>query len=411
MTRVLVTGSVLAFAILVAVGCGPRDTVDSERNHASRMPALAALGTGLPGAVVAQGRLEPAGGVLPIMAPIGDRLVELTVVEGERVEAGQRLGQLQSLELRQRELAIAETQLEEARARIASEQRVAEAKLEVARVELSKAELQLAQATERLRRAEAEGGRLDLLRQAVTLAENKLEQLRRASEDPAAGRLVSSAVLDQQELEARQSRATWEAGRQEAMEGIETGKLSVEAARRELLAAELAIESGQIATPLGSLELQVKLLELQVDAVQLISPVRGRILSVDVTPGESITARPILQLADTSEMVCRAEVNVADLRRIALGAEARVSSPALPRPLKGTVRSISRLVGSPKLPSPSPLARVDWRSAEVIIGILDPDVAVAAELVHLQVDVAIGATAIGSTTNDSANSPDSTDSP
>ncbi len=382
-----------SLVLVAALGCEGADSAGETPTAAMRLPALAALGGGVDGAVVAQGQLEPAGGVLPVMAMVGDRVEEISVSEGDRVEVGQSLGRLQSLEVRQSELEVAQTQLEEARVNVASERRVAEANLEVARVELKKAELQLNQATERFRRAESEGGRLDLLRQRVTLAENRLEQMRQASEGPDADRLVSPASLNQQELEVRQARADWEAARHEAMEEIETGKLSIEVAKQEVEAAEVAIEAGKAAASLGSQERRIKLLELQVESAQLISPIDGQVLSVDAVPGASVTAQPLLQLADTSDMICRAEVNVADLRRIGPGSEARVSSPALPQPLRGTVRSISRMVGSPKLPSPSPMARVDWRSAEVIIGIEESDAAAASELVHLQVDVAIAATA------------------
>lgn len=378
-----IVGSVLS------VGCdGGKEAL---RPTATRLPAIEALGSEIDGAVVAQGTLEPARGVLPVMGPVGDRLVELSVSEGDTVEAGEELGRVRSLEVRSQELRVARTQLEEARGRTESERRVSEAKLEVARVELSKAELQLKQAEERFDRSEADGGRLDLLREAVELAENRLEQLREASRDSGAGRLVRSSDVNQQELEVRQARASWEAARQEAVEGIESGKLSVEAAGMELKAAELTAEAGQSATPLESLEQKVELLELQLEAIRLVSPIDGKVLSVDVTPGESLSTRPIAHVADTSEMVCRAEVNVADLGRISVGREARVSSPALSRPLSGTVRSISRMVGAPKLPSPSPMARVDWRSAEVVIEIRGEDVPLAAELVRLQVDVAIAA--------------------
>lgn len=384
--------SAVALASAVwSAGCetGSRESAGPA---AARLPALDALAPVAPhGAVVAQGQLQPDGGVVSLIGPTGDRLLRWDVAEGDRVKAGQSLGELESLAARSQELRVAQTQLREARARAEAEKRVAEARLEVARIGLAKAELQRSQAEQRLARAEAEGGQLDLLRQTVTLAENKLDQLRQAARDESAGRLVSPAALDQQELEVRQARSEWESARQQAREGLEMGALAVQAARGEVVAAEAAAESVAATVPLESLEQQVELMSLQVAAVRLHSPIDGKVLSLDVSPGDSLATRPLARVADTSRMVCRAEVNVAEMRRVVVGAETRLSSPALSRPLAGTVRSVSRLVGSPQLPSPSPLARVDWRSAEVMIEIAPGDVERAAPWIHLQVDVAIAA--------------------
>lgn len=386
-------GIVLALFVIVSSigGCDSGDSSDFRSAVAPTLPALAALGSGVEGAVVAQGRLEPADGVVPVVAPVGEKLVSLDVDVGDIVRRGQTLGELKMLEAKKQELAAAEIQLEETQTRAEGERAVAQAKLDVAKIELRKAELELAQAMERFELAEAKGGQLDLLRQGVVLAENKLQQLRDASGDPTAGRLVSTANVDRQELEVDQARAEWQNARLDAQQKIEGGKLSVEAASQDLKAAELAIEAGKVATPLRSLRQQIELLELQLDAVRLVSPIEGTVLAIEVTPGAAVTSGPILYLANTSRMVCRAEVNVAELRRIDIGAEATISSPALSRTLRGSVASVSRIVGSPTLQNPYPMARVDWRSAEVMIDITEQDRPLAAELIHLQVDVAIAA--------------------
>lgn len=397
-----VAGALLVITTALAAGCERGGGSSESPAEAVSLPALEALGEDVRSAVVAQGQLEPAGGVFAIMAPAGDRIVSVEVDEGAAVREDETLAVLQGSQMRQQELAVARVQLEEAKQQAASERRVAEAKLDVADVELKSARLQLSQAKDQFERAEAEGGRLDLLKQRVTLAENKLAQLREAAGDPSAERLVSASTLDQQALEADQARAEWEAARQEFRQRIEVADLAVEAARRELKAAETSIDAGQQAMPLRSLEQQIELLKLQVEAHRLLSPIRGTVLSVDVAEGEATTGAPLMRIADTGKMICRAEVNVADVRRFAVGAKARVSSPALPTTLGGRVRSISRLIGSPQLADPYPMAQVDWRSAEVIIDIDEQDAAVAAELIHLQVDVAIKATAEAARANEAA---------
>ena len=382
-------GLCVGLAIAALLGCEQADNRRADESIGQRLPALAALDAEAGEVVVAQGQLEPASGVISIMAPAGDRVAAITVSEGDSVSQGQVVGRLTSLEAREAELAVAEAQLQEARQRLASELSVGRAQLEAAKIELRKAELQLAQGTTEFERAEASGGRLALLQERVELAENKLQQLRRAADDPTAGRLVTASSLEQQELDVRQARSEWQSARQDALQTIETGKLSVEAAKQELEAARLALEAAETATPIKSLEGQVELLRLKRDATQLTSPIDGTVVAVHAVAGQATTGGPLIQVADTEEMICRVELNVADLQRIQIGSPARMSSPALAPILAGTVASISRMVGAPQLPNSYPMAAADWRSAEVIVALTDESDQEAASLINLQVDVAI----------------------
>ena len=84
-------------------------------------------------------------------------------------------------------------------------------------------------------------------------------------------------------------------------------------------------------------------------------------------------------------------MNVAELPRVKVGARATITSSAFYGAMGGEVTSISSMIGSPRLPDPNPLARVDWRSVEVVVE-LDEEASVkAADLINLQVDVAIAA--------------------
>lgn len=355
------------------------------------LPALSALGTEPGRAVVAQGQLKPAGGILPITAPPGDRIESIAVNVGDTVKAGEALGRLMSQQADELELAVAQTRLREGQQKLAAEQAVARARLEIAKVQLERAELEVQQATEQLQQAESEGGRFDLLQQGVRIAQNKLQQLRDASTDPTARRLVSDSALEAQQLEVDQSIADLEGARREAQAGIEAGRLAVESAMREIQAAELAVDAAGASAALESLQKQLELLELRVESVQLKSPIDGKILAIDVRAGEPTSVAPVMRLADTSNIVCRAEVNVAELPRVAVGALATMTSPAFEQPLRGEVREISPMIGSPTLPSPNPMSRIDWHSVEVTIRIRDEDAERAAQLINLQVDVAIEA--------------------
>lgn len=367
---------------------------DSERDQSAafpQLPALQALHVKDGSAVVARGQLQPAQGMIVINGPVGDRLVRLDVAEGQTVEQGATLGVLESLQMRQAELAVAHAQLAEAKARFEAEENVAHAKLDLVRVGLRQAELALSQAEMEFESAKAPDGRIALLQQQVRLATNSLDKLREASKDPTAGQLVTNETLDRQQLQVSQYQAELQAAQTLAEQKIESAKLAVEAAQREIEAAELTIASIRASASRDSQQLQAELLELRIQATRLVSPLTATVVSIETVPGETTMGRPIMHLADTSKMVCRTEINVADLPRIEVGAVAKLSGPALRRPLSGTVEKISQVIGSPSLASADPLARVDWRSADVVIAIDAQDSARASRFINLQVDVAIEA--------------------
>lgn len=86
-------------------------------------------------------------------------------------------------------------------------------------------------------------------------------------------------------------------------------------------------------------------------------------------------------------MECLAEVPDRLISQITIGDLAKLQSPALPRDLTGTVVEILPIVGNSSLPDPNPLALVDRESVKVRIEINEADVAIAAKLIQLQVNV------------------------
>ncbi len=339
--------------------------------------------------VGAQGQLAPQDGVLAVMAPPGDRVAKITVREGETVSAGDLLLELESLTAKRIELDVAETKLDEGRAQLQAEQASATARLEVAQAKLKQAQTQVEQSRGKLKIAESPGGSLDLLRRAAELGQRKLDQLRSASNDPKTSRLVSENKLDEESLKISETRAQYEAAKIDAQDAIETAELSVAAAKQEIVAAEKSMLAAEASGSLASLEKQIELLRLNVKTAQLVSPTAGRILSIDTMPGQATTTMPLLRLADTSKMVCIAEINVADLGRVRPGQAAEINSPGLSRTLHGTVRRIESMIAAPAMPSPFPMAPVDRYTAKAIIDISPQDVEAAAERIEMQVEVRI----------------------
>jgi len=380
----------LLFGWLAIVGCGQTD-VENISSHSGTLPALVALGAKPGAAIVAQGQIEPAKGVLPIVTPPGDRVASIAVTEGQAVKVGDVLGRLEGQQVKELELEIAIAKRDETIAKLKAEESAAAANMEVAKVGFEQAKLTVDQAARNLEEAESDGGKLALLTQQLSIAEAKLSQLRAAAKDRDTGRLITPSVIEQQQLLVDQSRSQVNIARREAQQKIAGGKLSVERAQKEILANELAMAAAKSASGVQTMEKQIELLRLQLQNTKLTSPIDGIVVSIDTKAGEPTTAVPIMRLADTSRMIARAEINVVDLQRVTIGAKATITSSALRAPLQGKVKSISQLVGSPRLPSPNPMSRVDWRSAQVIISIEAGSIEAAAERIQLQVDVAIEA--------------------
>jgi HlyD family secretion protein len=118
-----------------------------------------------------------------------------------------------------------------------------------------------------------------------------------------------------------------------------------------------------------------------------MAPMDGQVIQVLAKPGDVSLHTPLLQVADLSKMECVAEVPDRLISQITIGDIAKLQSPALPRELSGTVVEILPIVGNSSLPDPNPLALVDRESVKVRIEINEADVAIAAKLIQLQVNV------------------------
>ncbi len=405
--RSLLIGPLLAVSCgLTHVGCDVR--LPSSLSGKSSADGSSGAGKDDPAVltqVVAQGQLEPLGGVLSVIAPPGDRVVEIPVREGDVVSAGDLLVQLESLKVKTIEMDVAETKLEEGKSRLAAEKAAAQARLNVAQTKLKQAKNQLEQSRTKLDIAESPGGSLDLLRRAAELGERKLSRLRNASDNPSTQRLVSENKLEEESLKISETRAQYEAARVDARNAIETADLAVQAATQEIVAAEKSILAAEASASLSSLEKQIELLRLNIETAKLVSPISGRILKIDTMPGQATTTMPLMHMADTGQMVCIAEVNVADLGRVEVGQSAEISSPGLANKLHGTVRQIHHLIATPSMPSPFPMEPVDRHTAEVTIQISPEDIAIAAERIRMQVEVTIFTDASDSAKRTSTSAP------
>ena len=139
----------------------------------------------------ALGQVQPAGGVIAIYGPPGDRILKFAepLHPGQTVKAGAPLVILESRKARQKELALAETQLNQARQQREAIRKAADAKLEELETETSKLD------NRKKEDLAVQDARIQVLRAQEGEARNQLRRLEGLS-----GQRVPPTEMDQARL-------------------------------------------------------------------------------------------------------------------------------------------------------------------------------------------------------------------
>ena len=355
----------------------------------------ATVGTDLEGRrdIYAIGRLQPASGVITIAATPGQRLEVLSVQPGQLVRADQSLGELADYVLLKKKVELLRTRRVAAAARQAAERQVAAARVQ-------QAELVLTQAREQ------RDEQLGLQQQQLEVLKNKYETLHSQAEglqrlregDP---ELVSAAELRQQQLLVEKTHLEWQQAELDQRLAPARADRAVESAAADVQAAEAALQQIDDATSLAALDAEIDVAAQQLRMAELRAPRGGTVLSVDTDPGEFITHRPILQIADLTRMICVAEVYESDAKRVRVGQTVRIHSPAFVAPfdtrgLQGVVRRVGQQVTAPGVQDLNPLAPTARHVVEVDVEVTDEAVSEdqleafqkSSQMGDLQVDVA-----------------------
>jgi HlyD family secretion protein len=297
---------------------------------------------GPPGVIAVSGRIE--GDDAAVAAKTSGRIRELTVREGDRVEAGQVIARLDDEQIRAREeQATAVVRQAEARVRLAQHQ------ITVLEEQLRQSRLGVDQA-----RVDAQG-RVSEAEGRLAAAEAQLAQAE-ASHAQAKWDREALSRLYQRELVAEQEarRAQYNEEAQAAV--VAASRRQVEAARGSLTAARAnlvnpAIRSSQAAAVEGQiLQARADIAAAQADAeraraqleearanrrdLHVIAPFTGTIATRTAEPGEVVMAgTPVVTLVNLGQVYLRAFVPEGQIGRVSLGQPARVyldSAPATP---------------------------------------------------------------------------------
>ena len=252
----------------------------------------------------ALGRIEPAGEVIDVGATMGDRLIKLTVKEGDVVKEGQPLAYLDSHALRKLEVEATAHELDQAKSRLAAEQALAEARIAAARLRLSEART-------RELGIEAQELKIPVLQHNWEVTKKNRERL-----DGLSVQLVSDQQRELQQWAVERAKAEWEAAEKILKQDQLSVALAVRAAQAEL---DVALAGKQVAIssiPQQSLEKKLELAKARWERSVLNAPSDGTVLKVFMRQGELVGTIPILQMADLDRMIVIAQVYETDVKRL-----------------------------------------------------------------------------------------------
>ncbi|MCD8485923.1 MAG: ABC exporter membrane fusion protein [Desertifilum sp.] len=371
--------------------------------------------------ITALGRLEPQGQTLQLSAPSsaeGNRIAELFVQEGDRIQAGEPIAILDNrdrasaaLQKAQEQVSLAQANLDRVKAgaktgelnaqqatiaRLEAERRT-EIQAQQAAISRLEAELQgevaaqqatIARLEAERNNAQVEAQRYEkLYRDGAISTENwdnkrlalNTAQQRLQEAQVTLTRLRSSREQQIQEAQANLNRTT-DAKLEQINEAKATLEKIAEVRPVDVQAAEAELRSAQAA---------LKQAEADLELTAILAPRDGQILKINTYPGERVSSEGVVLLGQTQNMVAVAEVYESDITQVRIGQKARIASDAFPDELSGTVQHIGLQVLRQNVVNTDPSANIDARVVEVKV-LLDPASSQkVAGLTNLQVKVAI----------------------
>jgi HlyD family secretion protein len=309
--------------------------------------------------IVALGRIEPRDGILFLGVPTPDRILKIHVQEGDRVERGKHLVELESEILRQLEEESSEIQRQEAQKRLQAVMASGKAQIQVEQVHLQQVE-QLGGSE-----IEAHESKIAVLRSQAANAEKDYERLQKA------GDAVAEQDREKQGLLVQQVQAELTAAQAQLRRLRAAQPLDMELAKARLVAARAELARSQSSISLELLDNQAAQAKARRRAAQITAPSNGTILRLLAHEGELVQGKPIVQLASLDKMIVVAEVPISSLPRVHVKDRAAITSRVFEelghKELGGEVYSIGEIVGKPQVTSLDPLAAVDYRIVEVKI--------------------------------------------
>ncbi|MBD2627011.1 ABC exporter membrane fusion protein [Trichormus variabilis] len=314
-------------------------------------------------AITALGRIEPQGEVIQLSVSQmagSNRVAQLFVKEGDRIQQGQMIAILDSSDRRLAALNQAKQQV-----------KVAESRLAQVKAGAKQGEIAAQKATitelEALLRQESAARVATVKRLEAEVKNAELEYQRYQSLQSEGA--VSTSIRDTKKLTLETAQAslreaianqyqTSETLREKLKQATATLNRIAEIRPTDLQAAIAEIESA---------EASVKEAEADLNLTYVRSPKDGQILKIHSWTGEVVTDKGIVEIGETNQMYVVAEVYENDINKVKLGQEATINQLNLPGELKGKVDYIGLLIAKKDVLNTDPAADIDARVVEVKI--------------------------------------------
>lgn len=298
-------------------------------------------------AVTALGRIEPKDGITKVAAPSGEsqRVSQLLVREGDRVQAGQVIAEMDN-----------RVQLEAA--------------VQQAAAEVEEAEQRLAQVRAGAKPADVEAERANVARLEVELdqAQRDYDRYERLYQEGA----ISEADLDNRQLRVDTVARQLEEARQQLNSVRDVRSVDVELAASQV---EVAMS-------------RLKRAQADLETALVRAPISGQVIKIHADSGEQVGEDGIVELGSTNAMYVIAEVYETDIGKVRVGQPATIASSTFPdKSITGIVEYVGLAVNRNDVLSSDPAADMDTRVVEVKIRLNDSQT--VAGLTNLQVNVAI----------------------
>jgi HlyD family secretion protein len=319
------------FSVIKALASGPATV--STAADAAKAERVAVPTTGgaddrgtppVSGRVAGNGMVEPAQREVKVAAAVPGLITRVLAVEGQRVEAGAPLVELES-SAENAALAAAEADLN-----------VSQSELTRVRKGLRDEDVDAAVADAEAARARSELSRSNLAR--IETRPNTAEELDRARQNAANDEATWRAI------DARKRAARFGSRAEDV--AVAVARVAAATARRD-----------QAAAVVGRLTVR--------------APISGEVLEVKFLAGEYYNpqgAEPLLVMGDTSVLRVRMDVEERDLEKVSLGQVANITADAFKgQTFKGKVVEIGKRMGRKNFRTDEPTERLDTKILEVVI--------------------------------------------
>jgi HlyD family secretion protein len=335
--------------------------------------------------IAALGRLEPISEVISVSVSTtlrNDRVKQLLVQRGDRVNANQVIAILESRNRLQSALIEAQEQVQVAQAKLAQVKagaklgEIAAQQAEVNRLKQQlQGEVKIQTAILAQRQAEVEVAKTEYDRYLALYREGA----------------IAASILDQRRLTLQTAQAQFtevQSNRDRTVDTTQTQIVQAQATLNQI--AEIRpvdVKTAEAEVSQASASVQRALVDLNEATIR--APMAGTVLTLHTLPGEAIAEAGIVDLGNTDQMEVVAEVYQSDIDRVRNGQVATITSDAFAENLRGTVGNIGQQVSQQKVFSNQPGENLDRRVVEVRIRLKDSDSRRVANLTNLQVQVAI----------------------